>query len=129
MIRLKLIFIFHFIAVFALSQTDIKVGYIISNNNDTIRGILQNHDYFRTKIIKISINNLTYKYPRRNIKVIQLGDISYIRSDISEWTKAYFIKEISTSIFFISYLSPGRIIERYWYSLRGSKANSINFNT
>lgn len=95
MTRFRFIYGFLFISTLAFSQTDLKIGYIITNNNDTIRGYLQNHDYFKTKRIKISSNNLTNTYSKRSIKEIQIGDICYVKSDISEWGKAFFRKGIS----------------------------------
>jgi hypothetical protein len=95
MTRFRLIYGFLFISTFAFSQTDLKIGYIITNNNDTIRGYLQNQDYFKTRRIRISSNKLTNTYPKSSIKEIQVGDISYVKSEISEWGKVFFRKEIS----------------------------------
>ena len=98
MTRFRLIYGFLFISTFAFSQKDMKTGYIITNNNDTIRGYLQNRDYFKIKKIEVSNNNLTNRYPQRNIKEIQIGNISYVKSEISEWGKAFFRKDISGNL-------------------------------
>jgi hypothetical protein len=73
----------------------LKIGYIITNNNDTIKGYLQNREYFKIKKIEISTNNLIKRYPYRSIRKIQIGDNYYMKSENSEWGQAFFRKEIS----------------------------------